>query len=110
MSSRIKRFAPTLRQLHKYSNAQKRRWIKQNLDKEFIFCLCECAKNLLKGKVPLTPAQKKLLARRKKVLREFVKKKVSLQKKKKIIQSGGFLGALITPIISILGGLLGGQS
>ena len=110
MPSRIARFAPTLRLLHGYNNERKKRWLKNNLDKEFVFCLCECAKNLLKGNVPLTPAQKKSLSRRKKELRDLSRKRVSLKKKKKIVQSGGFLGALLGPIISVLGGLFGGQN
>ena len=40
-------------------------------------------------------------------LRELVLKKTPKKKKIDIIQTGGFLGALITPILSILGGLLG---
>ena len=110
MSSRIERFAPTLRLLHGYNSKQKKRWIKKNLDSEFVYCLCECAKNLLKGNVPLTLAQKKSLSRRKKELRELARKKVNLKKKKQIVQSGGFLGALLGPIISVLGGLFGGQN
>jgi hypothetical protein len=35
-------------------------------------------------------------------------KKTPYKKKRHIIQTGGFIGALLTPIISILGGLLGG--
>ena len=110
MPSRIARFAPTLKLLHGYNNERKKRWLKKNLDKELVFCLCECAKNLLKGNVPLTPAQKKSLSRRKKELRDLSRKNVSLKKKKKIVQSGGFLGALLGPIISVLGGLFGGQN
>ena len=110
MSRRIERFAPTLKLLHRYTNAQKKKWMKQNLDREFVFCMCECVKNLLKGKVPLSQAQKRSLARRKKVLREFVKKKVSLDKKRRIIQTGGFLGAILGPVVSILSGLLGGRN
>jgi len=41
-------------------------------------------------------------------LREIALKKTSLRKKQKLIQSGGFLGALLGPIISVLGGLFNG--
>ena len=110
MTSRIEQFAPALRLLHRYDSARRKRWIKHNLADEFVFCLCECAKNLLKGNVPLTHAQKKTLSRRKKELRELARKKVSLKKKRKIVQSGGILGTLLGPIISVLGGLFGGQN
>jgi len=68
--------------------------------------MSECAKNLLKGNIPLKPHQRSSLKKRKAAIRQLAKKKVSLQSKKKIIQRGGFLGAFLGPIISILGGLL----
>ena len=110
MSQRVKHFAPTLRRLYRLSESNKKRWLSANLNKDFIHCICECAQNLLRGKVPLNKKQKTALIRRKKTLRELVKRKVSLTKKKRIIHSGGFLGALLGPIVSILGGLLGGNS
>lgn len=110
MSQSIKKYAPTLRLINRYSESEKKRWLKSNLNKDLIHCICECAQNLLHGKVPLNKHQKTDLSRRKKSLRELVKRKVSLAKKKKIIQSGGFLGALLGPIVSILGGLFGGNS
>jgi len=76
-------------------------------DKGLISCLCECSKNILKGNVSLSPAQKRNLRRHKKSLRELTLKKISKKKKIKILQKGGFLGALITPILSLLGGMLG---
>jgi len=69
----------------------------------------ECIRNLLKGNVPLNSAQKKKLSSKKKHLRLMLLKKTSQAKKKKLIQSGGFLGALLGPIISILGGLFNGS-
>ena len=109
MSRRVKHFAKTLRKLNRLSESEKKRWLKTNLNKDFINCICECAQNLLRGKVPLNKKHKAALLRRKKTLRELVKRKVSLTKKKNIIQRGGFLGALLGPIVSILGGLLGNQ-
>lgn len=63
---------------------------------------------MLKGNVPLNSAQKKKLSTKKNVLRQLALKKTSLRKKQKLIQSGGFLGALLGPIISVLGGLFNG--
>jgi hypothetical protein len=85
-----------------------RKQILNKCNKEFVKCLCECAHNVLKGNVPLTPAQKQKLSRHKKNLRQLALKKTAVTKKKKILQSGGFLGALLTPILSLLGGLLNG--
>ena len=110
MSRRVKHFAPTLKRLVRLSEVDRKRWLKLNLNKDLVHCLCECTQNLLRGKVPLNKRQKTALNRRKKYLRELVRRKVSLTRKKKIIQSGGFLGALLGPIVSILGGLLGGNN
>ena len=109
MSQRLRKFAPYLRKLHKLKNKQRAAWLKANCNKDFIYCVCECAKNILKGKVPLTQTHKKQLTKRKTALRNLARKKLSLKKKQKIIQSGGFLSAILGPIVSVLGGLLGSK-
>ena len=76
-------------------------------DEGILTCLCECSKNILEGNVPLSPVQKRNLRRHKRSLRELTLKKISKKKKNKILQKGGFIGALITPILSLLGGMLG---
>ena len=109
MSQRLKKFAPFLRQLNRANQRKRSLWLKTNCSKDFIHCICECAKNILKGKVPLTQTQKKQLAKRKAALRKLTSKKLSLKKKHRIIQKGGFLGAILGPIVSVLGGLLGSK-
>jgi hypothetical protein len=59
------------------------------------------------GNVCLTPEHKRQLKRHKLSLRKLVLKKTPLSEKKKIVQSGGFLGALLGPIVKILFGLFG---
>jgi len=107
MSQRVRKQVSRLEQLRKASPSLRKRLI-HNCDKELLSCICECSKNLLKGNVPLTLLQKKKLSRHKHKLRELAKKSVAIKKKKKILQSGGFLGALLTPVLSLLGGLLNG--
>lgn len=75
-------------------------------NKEFLDCVSECAKNVIKGNVPLSDRQKTNLRRRKKDLRALSVKKTSLRKKRKILQKGGFLTALLPPVLSILSSLL----
>jgi hypothetical protein len=106
MSKRMKQYAALLRQLHKVSESKRKSLLKHSCDKSFINCLSECAKNILKGNVPLSSSQKLNLRRRKQSLRKLSLKKTPLHRKKHIIQTGGFLGALLGPIISILGGIL----
>jgi hypothetical protein len=110
MSAQLKKFAPYLRLLHKAKPKVRKAMLKKYCNDNFVRCICECAANLLKGNVRLTPAQKTQLSRRKRLLRKLVLKKPSLKSKRKIVQSGGFLGALLGPIIKIVSGLFGATS
>ena len=110
MNSRSERFAklaPMLRRL-KHSVGKKRRDIIRKYDNDLICSLSECCHNVLKGNVPLTSTQKVKLRRHKNNLRKLSTKKTSIKAKKKILQRGGFLGALITPIFIVLGSLFNG--
>jgi len=66
----------------------------------------ECAKNVIKGNVPLGSRQMTNLRRRRHDLRALSKTNTSLKTKRKILQKGGFLSALLPPVLSLLGGLL----
>ena len=74
---------------------------------DLLNALSECSLNILKGNVHLTPAQKKQLAKYKHNLRALARKGASAKRRKTILQKGGFLGALLKPILGIVGGLLG---
>jgi len=69
-------------------------------------CISECAINILHGNVQLSAKQKTALRHNKQNLRRLSIKKTSLKKKRQIIQKGGFLGAIIAPILATLGGSL----
>src|SRR6267154_510916 len=105
MSQTLKKFTPYLRLLHKSSPKARNSLTTQHCSPEFIKCICECAKNVLIGNVALSPEQKRRLKRHQRSLRKLVLKKTSLTEKKRIVQSGGFLGALLGPIVKILGGV-----
>ena len=83
----------------------KREYVK-SCNRQFIDCVSESAKNVLKGYVPLTDAQMSKLRPRRQDLPALSVKKTSLTKKRKIIQKGGFLSALLAPALSVLAGLL----
>jgi len=51
-------------------------------------------------------AHLKKLARHKKTFRKLILKKTSLKAKRKILQSGGFLGLLIPPVLGLLSSLI----
>ena len=95
-----------MRRIQRLGDRAKRKLIK-DCDKNLIDCFCECSKNVLKGHVPLNEPQLRKLRRQKKNLRSLALKKTPLNKKRKILQKGGFIGALLPPILSIIGGLLG---
>ena len=84
-----------------------RRIVIRNCDVELINCFCECCKNILKGNVPLKSNQLTKLRRDKNNVRALALKKTSLRKKRKILQKGGFLGAILAPVLSVLTSLLG---
>jgi len=71
----------------------------------FLDCVSECAKNVIKGNVPLTARQKEKLRRSRKDLRALSVKKTALRRKRRILQKGGFLGALL-PLLGVLSSLL----
>lgn len=106
MSACMKRNGAMLRLLYHAKPAVVKA-ILQRASPDLLKSLNECALNVLKGNVPLTPAQKKQLSRYKNDLRTVVKKSTSLKKKKNLYQKGGFLGALLRPVISVISNLLG---
>ena len=110
MSKLVEKYATFLRRLHKANPKEKKILIKKAKDDpEFLKCMCECAKNVIKGTVQMTASQRERVRRRKQSFRKLILKKTSLKEKRRIVQSGGFLGALLGPIISVLGSLFGGS-
>jgi hypothetical protein len=109
MSALLRRNAAFIKLLHKSPAKVRKSLLRNHCSTDFVRCICECAKNLLKGNVPLTKAQKLTLRRRKRTLRQLALKKTSGIKRRRLIQTGGFLGAILGPIVSVLGQLFGGQ-
>ena len=70
-----------------------------------ITCLCDCAINTLKGNVKMSKHQYRKIRRHKHDLRALKNSRTTAEKKR-IIQSGGFLGALLRPILGVLGLIL----
>ena len=99
MSTRVKRQAPTLKALAK-AHPHVCQAILKGADKDLLKCLSECAYNILRGNVKLTAAEKARLTKYKQKLRKVSDKKTSLKKKQKLVQSGGFLPALLAPLLT----------
>ena len=82
--ARVQKYAPTLRILSRATPKVKRMVI-QKADKQFMNCLCECGKNVLKSNVPLTSRQLRVLRPYKNHFRDLVSMKVSIKRKKIIL-------------------------
>lgn len=102
MSNRIKRHLGDLTKI-KNANGPRRKCLLKNCSPELIDCLSECALNCLNNGIPLRPAQFNKLKRYKKVLRKIASKKVTRNLKvKALTQTGGFIGPLITAVLTAL--------
>ncbi len=78
----------------------------QQADTHLINAICECSKNILRGNIKLSEEEYKRLKRYQSHLRQLSTRKTSLKKKKELIQKGGFLPALIAPLIGLLGSVI----
>ena len=108
MAERLRRNLPALKVL-KQAKPKLRKAILSAADKDLFQCICECCLNICKGSVSLTPGQKAQLCKHSKTIRQLADRKVSLKKKKQLLQQRGgaaFLPALIAPIVSIAAGLI----
>lgn len=105
MSTRLKRNAHILKVLA-HAHPSVRSTILRGANSDLVNSLAECSYNVIKGTVRLTPAQKAKLTRYKQQLRQVASKGVSIRKKCKIIQKGGFLPILLGPLLgSVIGPL-----
>ena len=107
MSKRMKGSLPYLQVIVK-SKPKLRKLLIDNVPANVITAICECSLNLLKGVIPLSPRQKRHLARYKTDLRDLASKKVSRKRKKRRLnkKGGNLLSALLPPVLSVLGSLL----
>ncbi len=62
--------------------------------------LREIAHNLVKGNVKLTPKQLEKLKRHKQDVRLLATKRTPLKRRQRIAQKGGFIGALLAPLLT----------
>ena len=105
MTKHLKAHWSLLKKL-KTCKAKERKAILKKGGKPLQLCLQECAINILKGNVHLTDAQHKRLRRYKEEVRLLGKKTTSQKKKLDIEQRGGFLPALLAPVVgSLLGAI-----
>ena len=109
MSTRITRQAATLQTL---ANAHPHvcQAILKGANPDLLKCLSECAHNILKGNIPLSPEEKAELIKYKQKVRQVANKRIALKTKRKTLQTGGFLPALLAPLLSSVIAPLAGQA
>ena len=90
-----------LKMLYKAS-PKLRRALLADLPPEIVQLLSECALNILKGTITLSNKHKEKLRRYRKSLHILSKKTTPVAKKKKIIQTGGFLPAILGGVLPAL--------
>lgn len=106
--TRLKRNISTLDVLCKASKNQ-REAIINTATRDQISCICDCANNILRENIPLSPAELKTLKRYQTLIRYLAQSKShrSIKDKKNyIVQAGGFLPALLAPVLGALGSIL----
>ena len=101
MSLRMKRQALVLETLAK-AHPHICRAILRGADKDLLQCLSECALNILRENVSLTPSEKAALVKYRLKVRKLSDKKTPLKEKHKIVQTGGFSPALLAPLLKPL--------
>jgi hypothetical protein len=102
---RLERNISLLDVLHKARKEQRDALI-NTATRDQIQCICDCASNILDENFKLGDSDLRRLKRYKNFVRYLSKKQGNIEKKKLVIQHGGFLGALLTPVLSLAGSLL----
>ena len=104
MTSAVERALPLLQTLMS-SKPILRKAIIEHATPDLIHAVTEIVYNMLKGVIELTSDQKRRLSRHKEEFRALVNKKLSVKKKRKILNqkgTGAALAALIPIAISLL--------
>lgn len=107
VATRLRRNIENLKILKKLKKQRRSAFLK-TARKDLILCICDCANNVLRGNIRLKTGEKRALKRHKAALRQLAERRKGLEQKRKIlVQKGGFLPFLLGPIISAAGGLIG---
>ena len=107
MSESVRELTPAIVTL-KSLRPKERRALVQNLNTKHMRGLTEVAVNIVKNTVPLPLPQQQACHKWRKSLRMLALKRYPTKKKKVILQKGGFLGAILPVIATVLGAALNG--
>ena len=101
MSKRIRRNMNAIKALARANTATQRAMI-STANKDLILSLVELSSNLIKGNVHLTKRQFNQLKGYNSHLKRLVKSNTSERQRRQLLQKGGFLGALLKPLLGLL--------
>lgn len=106
MTNRMLKHPHILKLLHKSQPHQRTALIKAAKPTE-IHAICDCIKNILHQRVPISSQKKGVLAKKKNVLRELAHNKTSTGRKRKLlVQHGnGFLSTILETVLNALGSI-----
>lgn len=87
----------------RHLNKNQRASFLRTADEKFIRCICECVFNVLIGNVALERREKNRLSKYKTTLRRIATKRGNWKNKRKLlVQRGGFLSYIIAPLLEAL--------
>ena len=98
MSKRVKKYSPTLQLLAKCDKKTANAIVK-SANPEFLCCISDICHNILQDKVKLSAKEKENLKKYKHQLRKIADKATTNKSKRQLVQKGGFLGAILAPLI-----------
>ena len=108
MPTRTRKNLHFLKVLHD-AKPEVRRTVVENADKELIDTICDCVHGILSGKVKVSPKIRQKLNRKRQLLNQLHNKRIGVRKKKQLlVQDGGFLPALLAPILGLAASVVGG--
>jgi len=107
MGHRLKEIHKELKKLKRLSPKARVKFFK-SCSSDCVIKVCECIKNVLNANLNIKPSHLKKLSRHKQTLRALALKSTSLARRKRLLQKGGFITALLPALIPAVASLLGG--
>jgi hypothetical protein len=101
LKTRLRTHETVLRALQRLDN-NARASIMASAKRELVTTLVDCARAIINQRVPLSSSQYEAIRGRLKDIRALTRPKTSLDERRRILQNGGFLSALIAPALSLL--------
>ena len=107
MARSVEKHRDSLSKLQRCRSEKKRLELLEQGGKPLQLCLRECCINVMNGNVMLTKGERKALHEHKDDLRALKNKVTFYKKRLEISQKGGFLPALIAPVLAaVVAGLI----